>query len=44
MVKAWGKQRSILVGRIGESFMKKMGLHVDLKEWKRFGKARSKGK
>lgn len=39
MVKEWRKERSILSGRVGESFKKAIILHTDLKEWRRFGKA-----
>lgn len=39
MVKEWRKERSVFVVRVGQSFMKEMSLHTDLKEWRRFGKA-----
>lgn len=42
MVKEGRKERPILAGRVGEGFMKEMGVHIDLKEWKRFGKVDNK--
>ena len=30
MANTWRKQKPILAGRVGESFMKEMGLHIDL--------------
>lgn len=42
MVKEWRRERPKLAGRVGESFMKEMGFHVDLKKWKRFGNVKSK--
>lgn len=31
-----------MAGRVGESFLKEMGLRINLKEWERFGKVESK--